>query len=82
MTDATDLAAMLPEDPTGDAPWQRAARGVLAELSTAESILRKMLDDNGYFDAEIGIVDVRVSLTDEEQAYLAALNRPIPDGGA
>lgn len=30
---AAQLAAMLPEDPTSDAPWQRAARGALVELA-------------------------------------------------
>lgn len=48
----------------------------------AEGILRKMLDEDycigGYFDIEMGIVDVRLDdLTDEEQAYLKRLRAAV-----
>ena len=42
-----------------------------AELALA--ILRKMVEDRGYFDEEVGVIDVRVDLTDEEQALVRRL---------
>lgn len=69
-------AVGAPEDGTIDIRITSVIRltAYVNELRMAKAIVDKLFnDDMGYFDEELGVVDVRCDFTEAEQRYLKRL---------